>query len=94
MYPLQSIVDFLMNRVTRLPAPERTNALCGLLAGMLPQMDIPDVNLVREQVVVRFWTMPEIANPALDMIDGHLALRALLPELTAENGDGPEDYSL
>ncbi len=78
MYPLKSIVDYLLTGVSRIPAPERAEVLCSMFTGLLPGMSESEIADARQQVVARFWTEPDVASPVLDLIDGHLALRLLL----------------
>ena len=95
MYPLKSIVDFMLTGVSRIPAEERIDALCSMFAGLLPDMTAADIAAARQQVVVRFWNTPEVASPVLDLIDGHVALRGLLQGITLEDDeDESTDYDL
>lgn len=66
-----------MSGVTRIPPPERVEALCSIFAGLLPEMSENEAMTAREQVIARFWAAPEVADPVVDLIDGHLALRSL-----------------
>jgi hypothetical protein len=78
MYPLKTILSFLMSGVTRIAPEDRAAALCSMLAGLLPQMSEEDIAAARTQVIAQFWSCPEVADEAADLIDGHLALRAIL----------------
>jgi hypothetical protein len=77
MYPLKSIVDFLLAGVSRIAADERPDAVCSMFAGLLPGMSEEEIAVARAQVITRFWTTPEVAEPVVDLIDGHLALRTI-----------------
>jgi len=90
MFPLQAIIDCLLAGVTRLAADQRAEVLCEMFASLLPQMTDEDVALAREQVINRLWPSIELADPLLNLIDGHLELRLLLHTLT--NEDLPENY--
>lgn len=79
MYPLKSIVDFLLSGISRVPTDERADALCSMFAGLLPGMSEQEIAIAREQVVTRLWASPETSDPVVDLIDGHLALRTLFP---------------
>jgi hypothetical protein len=85
MPPLQSILEFLLSGVSRIPDAERTDALCSIFAGLLPEMSEADIAAAREQVIARFLGAPDIADPVLDLIDGHVALRTIM----RTNGAGP-----
>ncbi len=78
MYPLNSIIEFLLSGVSRIPTDERGDALCSMFAGLLPEMSESDIAAARVQVVARFWNAPEIVDPVVDLIDGHIALRSIL----------------
>jgi len=78
MYPLASIIEFILVGVGRMPANERAETLCMMFARLLPDMSEMDIAASRQQVISRFWTVPEIAEPVVDLLDGHLALRSLL----------------
>jgi len=78
MYPVKTIVDFLLSGVSRIPRAERIDALCSMFAGLLPEMSEADIAIAREQVIARFWGDPDISDPVVDLIDGHVALRAIV----------------
>ena len=80
MYPLKTIIDFLLSGVGRIAANERADALCTLFAGLLPEMSEPEIATAREQVICRFWASPEVSDGVVDLIDGHVALRKILAE--------------
>lgn len=82
MSPLRSIIAFLLAGVSRIPEETRIEALLAMFAGVLPDMSLEDIALAREQVITRFWTAPDIADPILDLIDGHIALRSLIGRWT------------
>lgn len=77
MYPLKTVIEFLLAGVTRIPAHERLDALLSLFGGLLPNMSAEDIAVARQQVIARFWTTPEVADSLVDLMDGHLALRTL-----------------
>lgn len=79
MYPLKSIIEFLLTGVSRIPIDEQPDALCSMFAGLLPDMSEDDINTARHHVVTRFWSYPDTADQVVDLIDGHLALRSLFP---------------
>jgi hypothetical protein len=96
MYPLKTILSFLISGVTRIAPDERADALCSMLAGLLPQMNEEDIVAARTQVIAQFWAAPEIADEVANLIDGHLALRAIL-ESPAEGPMrfiGDDDYEV
>jgi hypothetical protein len=80
MYPLKSIVDFLLSGISRIPAEGRADALCSMFAGLLPDMCESDIAMAREQVIARFWDSPETADAVVNLIDGHMVLRMLFPD--------------
>lgn len=89
MYPLKSILEFLLSGVSRIPADEQSDALCSMLAGLLPEMSEADVLAARQQVIVRLWGSPEVVETVVDLIDGHLALRGLIGDvMDEETGTG------
>ena len=90
MYPLKSIVEFLLSGISRVPSDERADALCSMFAGLLPGMSEHEIAVAREQVVTRLWASPETSDPVVDLIDGHLALRTLFP--VCSNGDPAEPH--
>jgi len=77
MYPLQSIIEFMLTGVGRIPPAEQPDALCNIFAGLLPEMSEDDIATARLQVAARFWNAPEVCDSVLNLIDGHLAWRAL-----------------
>lgn len=87
MYPLKTVIEFLLTGVTRIPAPERLEALLSLFGGLLPNMSPEEIDGARQQVIARFWTTPEVADALVDLMEGHLALRALL---ASEAGDSSQ----
>ena len=90
MEPLRSALEFLLSGVCRFPPEQRTEALCSIFAGLLPEMNETQAMAAREQVIARFWGTPEIADSVVDLIDGHLALRVLMSEPEASsNGSAP-----
>lgn len=91
MYPLKSIVEFLLMGVSRIPGDEQSDALCAMFAGLLPDMSEEEIEAARQQVIVRFWASPETADPVIDLIDGHLALRGLFPESANDESTEPAD---
>ncbi len=91
MYPLKSIIDFLLAGVGRIPDDERVDALLAMFAGLLPGMSPAEIIIAREQVIVRFWTEPGTAESVVDLMDGHLALRSLLE---SEEQDGSTDNEI
>ena len=95
MFPLQTIIDCLLVGATRISAEQRAEVLCTMLAPLLPQMTDADVAAAREQVISRLWPSVELAEPVLNLIDGHVELRTLLHTLTnedrAENYDEPSE---
>jgi hypothetical protein len=80
MHPINTVIDFLLSGVCRIPSSERADALCSMFTGLLPEMSETDIVVAREQVIARFWSDPQIADPVVDLIDGHVALRGLLAE--------------
>lgn len=90
MFPLQAIIDCLLTGVTRIATDQRATVLCEMFATLLPQMTDADVVAAREQVVNRLWPSIELAEPVLNLIDGHLELRLLLHTLA--NEDRAENY--
>lgn len=90
MYPMKSIIEFLLSGVSRIAADEQAGALCTMFAGLLPDMKEAEIAAAREQVITRFWSQPGIADDVLNLIDGHLALRLLLQP---NPDDGTEDLS-
>lgn len=90
MEPLSSAVEFLLSGVSRIPPEQRTHAACSIFAGLLPEMTEEQAIAAREQVIARFWGAPEIADPVVDLIDGHLALRTLASQPEAlQDGSAP-----
>ena len=90
MFPLQTIIDCLLAGASRLAQEHRADVLCTMLAPLLPQMTDADVAAAREQVISRLWPSVELADPVLNLIDGHLELRVLLHTLA--NEDLAENY--
>lgn len=80
MKPLRTVIALLLSGVSRLQAEDQGDALCSMFAGLLPEMSESDIAEARTQVVSHFWTEPEVRGPVLDLIEGHLALRALRAE--------------
>lgn len=91
MYPLKSIVEFLITGVSRIPSDERADALCAIFAGLLPDMSEAEIDAARLQVVARFWAEPETADPVINLIDGHLALRTIFPKSAGSSNDADFD---
>jgi hypothetical protein len=91
MYPLPTILSFLLSGVNRIAPDERADALCSMLGGLLPQMSEADIVAARSQVVTQFWASPEFVEEIVDVIDGHLALRAILASPDADDDD-PESF--
>jgi len=90
MDPLISALEFLLSGVCRIPPEQRAQAACSILAGLLPEMTEAEAIAAREQVIARFWGSPEIADPVVDLIDGHLALRTLASQPGAiSDGSAP-----
>lgn len=85
MYPLKSILEFLLSGVSRIPTDEQADALCSMLAGLLPEMSEADIVSARQQVIVRLWGSPDVIETVVDLIDGHLALRGLMSEPLEED---------
>lgn len=96
MYPLKTIIDFLLAGVNRIPSDERTDALLTMFTGMLPNMTEEEVVAAREQVIARFWSNPDIADEVTDLLDGHLTLRHIFAETdsTASLGSSVNDDEL
>jgi hypothetical protein len=90
MFPLQTIIDCLLVGASRISSDQRADVLCTMLAPLLPQMTDGDVAAAREQVINRLWPSIELADPVLNLIDGHVELRALLHTLA--NEDLEENY--
>jgi hypothetical protein len=90
MFALQTIIDCLLAGASRISADQRADVLCTMFAALLPQMTDTDVVMAREQVVSRLWPSVELAEPLLNLIDGHVELRMLLHTLT--NEDLAENY--
>lgn len=86
MYPLKSILEFLLSGVSRVHVDEQADALCSMLAGLLPEMTPEDIESARHQIASRFWATPTICDQALALIDGHLILRSLLPDVDSDEG--------
>jgi hypothetical protein len=86
MYPLPTILSFLLSGVNRIAPADRKDALCSMLGGLLPQMSEAEIATARAQVIHQFWTTPQFAEEIVDVIDGHLALRAIFA-----TDDGDED---
>jgi hypothetical protein len=91
MYPLKSILEFLLSGVSRIPTDEQADALCSMLAGLLPEMSEADIIAARQQVIVRLWGSPEVIDTVIDLIDGHLALRGLFGEPMDEESETDPD---
>jgi hypothetical protein len=86
MYPLETILSFLLSGVTRIAPDERSDAVCSMLGGLLPEMTAGDIAAARAQVLAQFAMNRELAEEITDMIDGHLALRSIL---AAPEDDNP-----
>lgn len=90
MFPLPTIIDCLLTGASRIATEQRAEVLCAMLAALLPQMTDIDVAIAREHVISRLWPTVELAEPLLNLIDGHLELRTLLHTLA--NEDRAENY--
>jgi len=89
MYPLPTILSFLLSGVNRIAPADRMEALCSMLGGLLPQMSEPEIAAARAQIIHQFWTTPQFAEEIVDVIDGHLALRAILAMEEEAEDEGP-----
>lgn len=85
MFTLQTVIDCLLMGAMRISVEQRADVLCAMLAALLPQMTDGDVAAVREQLISRLWPSIELADPLLNLIDGHLELRVLLHTLANED---------
>jgi hypothetical protein len=77
MNALNSMIDALIGGVGRLPEEQRADAFCAILSEMTAAMTDYDVASVRALLLARHGQAPDMIEPALDLLDGHLALRAL-----------------
>lgn len=78
MYPLETILSFLLSGVTRIAPDERLDAICAMLGGLLPQMTAGDIAAARAHVMAQFGADRALTEEIIDVIDGHLALRTIL----------------
>lgn len=93
MYPVKYILQLLLGGVERIPPGDRPDALCAMFAGLLPEMAEPDILEVRDEVIRRFWHLNPTVDPVINLIDGHLMLRSLLPSLPQPEMDEANDGS-
>jgi hypothetical protein len=89
MYPLETILSFLLSGVTRIAPDERLDAICSMLGGLLPQMTAGDIAAARAQVLTQFGADRDLTEEILNLIDGHLALRAIF---ATPDGEGPRRF--
>lgn len=77
MNSLNSTIDALIGGVGRLPEEQRADAFCAIIGEMTAVWSDYEVVAVRAQLLARSGQVPDMISPALDLLDGHLALRAL-----------------
>lgn len=73
---LDDMTKHIMGAIAHLPLSQQAEIVAKIIATALPKLDIMAIRAMRDEVKVQYGDSP-LGQDALDLIDGHLALREM-----------------